>query len=150
MQARATLILMVLATSAAARTVMPPPTLRCLSTVFVGGNPAATLEYFRLEIRPNGTGLITAQYLPEQRVVAYKITKTIIKGYKVAFELVPIDRDAEPIYVRGDAVCSRLDLTVGGAPKLEWKRSIVLEPLATVMARINAVNERAAEVHQDR
>lgn len=63
----------------------------------------------------------------------------------MAFSVKPIDADAEPIYLRGEANSYRLSLQVGGMDG-NWERSLLLEHDSTVKERIRAVEDRASKI----
>jgi hypothetical protein len=121
---------------------IPPPTLSDLVGVWLGGGG---LEYFRLELRGDGTGSLAVQYLPREPAVAYAVTSTSLSGYKVAFSVVPIDTDAEPIFLRGEGTSRSLSLQVGGTDG-NWDRSLLLERAVAVKERIHAVEDRASRI----
>jgi hypothetical protein len=126
----------------AAAKKIPPPTLSDLVGVWLGGGD---LEYFRLELREDGTGSLAVQYLPREPAVAYAVTSTKLSGYKVAFSVTPIDADAESIFLRGEGTSRSLSLQVGGTNGY-WDRSLLLERDAIVKARIHAVEDRASKI----
>jgi hypothetical protein len=130
--------------SEAAVKKIPPPSLASLAGAWLGGSDGG-LEYFRLELRENGTGHLAVQYLSENPAVAYSITSTSLCGYTVAFSVKPIDADAEPIYLRGEANSYRLSLKVGGTDG-NWDRSLLLEHDSAVKERIRAVEDRASKI----
>ena len=129
-------------TSAAKR--VPPPTMSDLATIWVGGEVNGILEYFRLELNEQGQGLLTVQWLPRQPAEAYRVTATRLDKSAVTFTLEPVDTDAEPIYLRGDAISIRLNLEAGGT-KLDWSRQLRLDRYEDVIARLDAVNRRAEQ-----
>lgn len=122
---------------------LPLPTLAGLSTVWLGGAPKGILEYFRLELTPQGTGTLVVQYLPENAPVVYEIVGTRLDRYDVEFNIRPPKNPQYGIYLRGRAT-GDLNLKVGGT-SLGWKRNIFLEPESTVLARIRAVTECAKQ-----
>jgi hypothetical protein len=121
---------------------VPPVKLEQLACVWVGGELGDSLQYYRLELRTDGTGLLTVQQLPDSPTWAYRVTQTSLKQYTISFALAPVDLEAEPIFLRGTALPGRLRLEVGGTT-LDWKRKIELEPLDHLMARLKAVTDRA-------
>ena len=130
--------------SEAAAKKIPPPSLATLAGSWLGGSDGG-LEYFRLELRENGAGNLVIQYLPGNPAVAYLITSTSLSGYTVTFSVKPIDADAEPIFLRGEANSYRLSLEVGGTDG-NWDRSLLLEHDAVVKERIRAVEDRASKI----
>jgi hypothetical protein len=104
--------------------------------------PGGFHDYYRLELRADGTGLLTLLELPDHPAWAYRVTQTQLKDYAISFTLVPVDSDAEPVFLRGTAIWGRLSLEVGGM-QLDWKHRIELERYEHFMARLNAVTERA-------
>ena len=121
---------------------VPPTTLDKLASVWVGTEPGDTLEYYRLELRPDGTGLLTLQELPDRPAWAYRVTQASLKGYAISFTLAAVDTAAEPVSLRGTATSGGLSLEVSGT-NLDWKRKIELERLDHFMGRLNAVTDRA-------
>jgi hypothetical protein len=130
--------------SADASKRVPLPTMRDLATVWVGGG-RGDLEFLRLELRENGTGVLTVQYLPARPAVAYRVTATALSKYRVDFTLAPAETGAEAVYLSGEAIPGELALEFGGIT-LKWKRSIQLVPLSVLMERIRVVTERAATI----
>ena len=120
------------------------PTMADLAQVLIGSQPKGILEFFRLELDKEGVGLLTVQYLPQNPAVAYRVLKTSLSKYRVVFVLAPIDKAAEPIYLRGDAYPGTLDLEVGD-PKGSWKREVFLQTEQSVLARLKAVTDRASD-----
>ena len=119
------------------------PTMADLAQVWVGGRPTGA-EFFRLELDAQGLGLLTVQYLPGRPAVAYRVLKTSLSKYKVEFVVDPIDDEAEPIFLRGEAYPGTLYLNVGGR-KGSWKRDIILRTEKSVMAQLKAVTDRASD-----
>lgn len=118
------------------------PTLADLATVWVGGSPGYGLEYFRLELDSEGMGLLTVQWLPDKPAVAYKVIETKLSGYRVELVLEAVDRPAESLYLRGEALRSFMDLEAGSVSP-RWKRRVTMEPYAKLMGRLKAVTDRA-------
>jgi len=118
------------------------PTMQDLATVWVGGNE---LEYLRLEVSESGIGVLTIQDLPHAPAHAYRVTRAVLHEYRVNFAVEPAEPKAEPITVGGTVGAGRLELRIAGRT-LDWKRSIVLERLSDLMARLDAVTKRAQEL----
>lgn len=57
----------------------------------------------------------------------------------------PIDTDAEPIFLRGEANSYRLSLKIGGTNG-NWDHSLLLEHDSAVKERIRAVEDRASKI----
>jgi hypothetical protein len=117
-------------------------TLGDLATVWVGGD-AGGLEFFRLELAGDGTGLLTVQWLPDQPANAYKVLATRLSGYQVAFVLETVDGLEKSLYLRGTAYPSLLELEAG-AHEPNWRRKLVLQPHSKLLTRLKAVSDRAA------
>lgn len=131
-----------LATEALANKKPRQPTRSDLAAVWVGGEPEEPLEYFRLELDANGTGILTVQYLPGETAVAYRVLTTTLSGYAVGLDVQPVDRGAQPLKVRGEAIPGLLRLQVTGrAP--DWTRDIRLQRYDQLLERIRAVTEKA-------
>ncbi len=118
------------------------PTPSDLATVWVGGEPEDPLEYFRLELDTNGTGILTVQYLLGKPAVAYRVVGTSLSGYAVRLEVKAIDSDAQPLQVQGEAVPGLLRLHVTSSA-LDWKRDVQLQRYDQLLERIRVVTERA-------
>ncbi len=126
--------------------MVAPHSLQSLAGSWLGGSPKGTLEYARLDLGPNGTGTFIIQYLPQNPPVAYEVTRTELKKYKVRFETRVVAKDREyAITVRGRAIGSSLDLEIEGGGKLKWKREFFLEREAQVRTRIDVVTAMAKQ-----
>jgi hypothetical protein len=142
MMATAAALTALFAAPASAHKRPAKPTLADLATVWVGGEPGYSLEYFRLELDTRGKGLLVVQWIPDKPAVAYTVIETKLSEYRVEFILRAVDRPAESLYLRGEALRSFLDLEAGSlSPK--WKRRVTMEPYARLMERIKAVTDRA-------
>lgn len=142
------LVALAMTTGAEASKPVKVPTLKDLATVWVGGSEF-NAEYLRLDLTESGTGLLTIQYLRGNPARAYDVTGTTLQKYRVTFELRPAEPDAEPIYLRGEAIPGRLELEVGGTSG-EWKRPVVLAPLSVLMEQVEAVSKRAQGMREAR
>ena len=120
------------------------PTMADLAQVWIGSQPRDGSPFFRLELNKEGVGLLTVQYSPNHPAVAYRVLKTSLSKYKVEFVVDAIDKDAEPIFLRGEAYPGSLYLDTG-APKGTWKTDIFLQPEKEVMAQLKAVTDRASD-----
>lgn len=119
------------------------PTRDDLARVWVGGGGDESIEYFRLELDANGTGLLTIQYLPDRPALAHKVIATSLSGYSIALQLQPVD-DSQVLEVRGEAIPDLLRLEIRcRAPK--WTTRVNLEPYDELLGRIKVVTEKAAE-----
>jgi hypothetical protein len=134
---------LVVTASSHAETKMRPARLSDLSTAWLGGSPGFAHQYVRLDLVEDGTGFMVVQNMPDHDPSAYRVTFTTLAEYAVSFALQPIDPEAEPIYLRGQATARRLELEIGGAGTLKWSRKLFLEHEAAVLARIAAVQARA-------
>ena len=121
------------------------PTMADLARVWIGREPRSTLIFFRLELNTEGVGLLTVQYLPDQQAAAYRVSKTSLSKYQVAFVLSPVDEGAEPLYLRGEAIPGLLSLEVGYPKKGGLKTDILLKDEQGFMARLKAVTDRASD-----
>ena len=135
--------LILFCSSAIATTVVPPATLGDLQGAWLGGSEANS-EYFRLEIDPNGKGVLTVQSASAEHAEAYEVLATQLAKYTVKFELRPIS-GAEPMYFRGTADAAGMELEAGNVEH-RWHRKVVLEREREVLSRIEAVTKRAREV----
>lgn len=124
------------------------PTMSDLATVWVGEAAPTSLEYFRLELRPGGSGVLTVQYLSDTPAVAYRVMSTTLDSYRIDFRLDPIDLESEAIEVSGE-MGIRLRLNVR-ARNGKWRRLVTLTPAEALIKRIGAVSARAEEYFRDR
>jgi hypothetical protein len=127
-----------------------PPVLPCLAGVWVGGSGPIPLEYLRLDLNADGTGLLTVSYLPTTPARVYKVSATRLHEYTVEIMSNPVEANSEPIKLRGEGTCSQLELIMAGAGKLKWERHMWLERLERVLARIHVVNEAAEQFKQSK
>jgi hypothetical protein len=118
------------------------PTLADLANVWVGSTVDGGLEYFRLDLKPDGSGVLTVQYLPDAQARAYRVTRTTLHQYKISFDIDPLEADAEPVTIRGQAIPSRMALEVKGV-RHDWKCTVVLQRYSALMDRLRAVTQRA-------
>ena len=123
------------------------PTMECLAGVWIGGSPVQ-LEFMRINLDSSGKGLLTLQYIPGQAAEAYSLTIESLDGYEIRFNVIPIDEDAEPIYLKGKAFCGDLHLEFGRAGEQGWSRSIILDRYSQFLERLEAVEKRAREYEQ--
>jgi len=109
---RLTLLVAMLMTAGAAGATkyVREPTMEDLAQVWIGTVPKGILEFFRLELDDKGVGLLTVQYLPQEPARAYRVRRTTLAKYEVRFVLEPLGADAEPVYLRGQAIPGSLDL----------------------------------------
>jgi hypothetical protein len=117
------------------------PSREDLATVWVGGDPES-LEYLRLELDAKGRGLLTIQYVPDARAVAYEVIATSLDRYDIVLELKPVDDTRHLIEVAGKAIPGLLRLEVKGRDP-NWSRRTMLQPYEDLLERISAVTERA-------
>src|SRR5262249_16953778 len=109
-------------------------------TVWVGGETLE--EYFRLQINPDGAGLLTAQWLVGKAARAYTVTGTTLSNRRITFHLESADDRSESLYLGGMAWRGLLQLQVGSnSPKFE--QDITLQPQAQLIERLKAVTQRA-------
>jgi len=143
---RLTLLVAMLMTAGAAGATkyVREPTMEDLAQVWIGTVPKGILEFFRLELDDKGVGLLTVQYLPQEPARAYRVRRTTLAKYEVRFVLEPLGADAEPVYLRGQAIPGSLDLEIGGTNG-NWKRPVFLEVEGTYLARLKAVTDAAAK-----
>ena len=135
------LVLLFAASAAAANKPCIAANMEDLSTVWVGETVG---EYFRLQINPDGTGLLTVQWAIGKGAKAYAVTETTLADRRVGFRLEPLDERAESLYLRGSACRGLLDLQVGSnSPK--WKLDVTFQAQARLMDRLQAVTRRAEE-----
>lgn len=118
------------------------PTLSDIATVWVGGEPEDPLEYFRLELDANGTGILTVQYLPGKPAVAYRVVETSLSGYAIRLDIKAVDSNAQPLQAQGAAMPGILRLHVT-SNALDWKRDVQLQRYDQLLERIRVVTERA-------
>ena len=117
-----------------------------LSTVWVGETVG---EYFRLELGPDGTGLLTAQWAIGKPARAYRVVGTTLSDRRVEFRLDSLDDRGESLYLRGNACRGLLELQMGShSPK--WRLDVAFQPYATLLRRLEAVNQRAEQYAAER
>ena len=142
------LTLGLLVSSADAKPRARKATMADLATGWLGGQPKG-IEYARVDLAEDGTGLLVVQYLPQNAPVAYEITGTTLSAGRVEFDVRTLDRPDEPVYLRGRATPVALDLEIGALDR-KWKRKLSMEREDTVRGRIDAVSARAKELRKTR
>jgi hypothetical protein len=137
-------ILVVSATIAVATSLVPLPTMKDLAQVWMGGD-RSHIWYSRLELNESGGGTLIIQYLPMYPPQAYRVTRTRLAQYDLELKVVPIDADAEPVYVRGKAYPGRLELKIGGRSG-KWESQVTFDTSVRIMTQIEALNRRASDL----
>jgi len=110
-----------------------PPKAENLIGVWVGCDESP-LYFSRLDLRPDATGYDArvspaGSSLHEYGAHAYRVTHWAVDEWKFTVSLSPATTNDEPIYLRGRAGYTSLDLEVGGTNG-QWKRNMVLYPEA--------------------
>ena len=123
----------------------PIPTLADIATVWIGEGPDTGPEYYRLEIEPDGRGILTIQYIPHRPAIAYRVNATRLQRYAISLDLTPVDLPEETVYASGTAIRGELRLRVG-SERPKWNRKVRLTPYREVLERIDTVTQRAREV----
>jgi hypothetical protein len=121
------------------------PRLQDLATVWVGDGGVTSLEYYRLDLDTDGTGMLTVQYLPDVPARAYRVSRTNLSEYRVSFDVTPIDRSSDPLRLQGAATRVSLDLQVT-IPGRDRTRRVGLQPYSKLLRRIEAVTSLAKEL----
>jgi hypothetical protein len=127
---------------------VPPISMEGLATGWVGGSPGG-LEYCRLEMKSDGSGVLAVQYVRGTPAVGYRVVRTVLNGYSVHFQVEPAEAGAEPIFLGGRGYLHRLELRLGGTSR-GWKRDLVLQRLGDVSSRLEAVGIRIRELEAAR
>ena len=139
------LAILLMASPASATKPVPPPTMNDLAHVWIGTSIRGILDFFRLEVSDKGVGTLTIQYLPDEPAVAYQVTKTTLTGFTVVFSVKPIDKEAEPLLLRGHASATGLDLEAS-EPVGGWRLAVFLQREENILGRLKAVTDRAARL----
>jgi hypothetical protein len=82
------------------------------------------LLFCRIELDPDGEGYCSTAYVDNQARL-YSVRKWSLDGFQINIELQPVDKEAEPIYLKGLAGRPELMLEVGGVGA-KWKRKLSL------------------------
>jgi hypothetical protein len=144
---RGALLVFGLAGWAHAITVPPDPTLPGLAGVWAG-SALDGWEFYRLELKESGSGVLTVQELPGAPIKAYWVRNTTLDQDEATFVVQSADGEAEPISVRSDGILPwRLTLRIT-ATSGEWKRQAMLFRLNVLMERIDSLNKRAEELRR--
>jgi hypothetical protein len=84
-------------------------------------------EYFRIELKEDGTGLCGFYDLSQVSPKLHEITKWTLKGYDIEMALKPIDADAWQMTMKGIATPTRLNLKLGDGRKNGWRSEATFE-----------------------
>ena len=82
------------------------------------------LFFCRLELSAKDTGLFATTFVNNPARL-YAVSAWKLDGFKLEISLDPIDKEAEPIFLKGDVEHPQLTLEFGGKNG-EWKRKLVL------------------------
>ena len=96
------------------------------------GYTSDELAFYRLELNKDGTGWCASVHLPNTCLYKYgthqyRIQKWELDQRRISFVLTPDTTSSEPIYIKGVASSSLLQLEVGGA-SIKWSRDLVMRP----------------------
>ena len=102
----------------------PPSASDVLGTWF--GYSTDQLEFLRLELRSNGTGLLGVSYLPDSSPALYTVDTWRLKDWCLELVVSPTTTNSEPIAVRQVRYdVQSLGFEFGGI-NLNWKRAATL------------------------
>lgn len=101
------------------------------------------LEFARLELDENGTGLLAISFLPDSPPEAYRITWSQ-RGFGLEVELKPVDTDAEQFSIQNLSLgVSSLELELVGSA---WTRKLTLFNEASVQERADRLRDRLKQL----
>jgi hypothetical protein len=124
---------------------IPPPTLKDLRGVWIGGTVGNELEFVRLQLDATGKGILAVSYLPDSPVRAYFVTSVDLEKLEMKCHLSPADSSSEPIFLQGRFYYSHMDLELGGVT-VKWKRQLYLRNEETFMKRLKQLGDRVREI----
>ena len=108
-----------------------PPTVYQVAGVWCGYT-GDELDFYRLELKKDGTGWCASIYLPDTSLYSsgvhqYRIQKWELDKRMISFVLTPLTANSEPIFLKGRASSHLLHLEVGGT-SLKWSRDLIMRP----------------------
>ena len=116
---------------------MRPPDSSDLAGSWVGYEESG-LDFYRLDLRPDGTGFLAVTYMAHPPEV-HRVARDELQKFKVRFTLTPLSEVSEPLTLKGDFYYSAFELTVSGAHKLKWSRKLHLVSLGELERRLHIV-----------
>lgn len=132
-------------TAAAQAKRCPYPTLQSMAKPWVGGTLG---EYYFLDLKDDGTGVLAVQWTPDKPAKAYRIARTRLTERRADFTLQALDESSESLYMRGDVCPGSIEIRIGSrAPK--WQSEATLRPHDVEVARLKAVMARANAVRRN-
>ena len=114
---------------------VPPPSREQMAGAWIGFDEDR-LNFYRLEFDLGKTGFCSIVFVNEGPDL-YRIARWELESRNLILDLVPIDKEAEPISVKGFAESDQLTLEVSSL-KNNWKRKLILFN----ETQINAKNDR--------
>lgn len=102
---------------------MRPPTKVSLVGNWIGYDQDR-LFFCRLELEEKGKGFFAKAYV-DHPAVLYTVESWSLDAFELKISLLPVDRDAYPIYLKGSAGFSQLTLEMGEANS-RWRRELTL------------------------
>lgn len=117
------LFCMIVWQTASASKKVPPPEQKDIIGVWIGFDNDR-LQFCRLELNSAGKGFCSTAFV-ENPARLYAITNWFIFDFNISIDLIPIDDEAEPIYMKGLAGQDLLVLEIGGKGQ-KWKRELRL------------------------
>jgi hypothetical protein len=124
---RATLVLLALllapARSSHPENEVPHPEPGEIAGVWVGFDQDF-LHFYRVELDKQGKGVCVSSFVDKPPLL-YDVRKWTLDGFNISFDLEPIDNEAEPIALKGQAGRNVMLLEVG-SEVTKWKRKLSL------------------------
>jgi hypothetical protein len=122
-----------------ARTYARPPAREAFLGAWQGYSESH-LEFARLELDEDGTGLLAVSYLPQSPPVAYRVTNWVQRGFILDMSATSADMDAEAVTfrdVRYGIESISLELRGKG-----WNRKMVLLSETRFQKRLTDASDR--------
>ena len=102
---------------------LPPPDVRAVAGIWIGIDED-NLKFYRLELEPGGKGYCSSCFV-DNPAKLYSIGRWSMERFAIKIDLVPIDKEAESIFMRGEASTSTMALQVGGT-LIQWKKKLTM------------------------
>lgn len=133
-------IVVFLAYAAAQSRVRPPNPTSVIGNWI--GYDQDRLVFARLELKPDGKGWFCTTFVTNEARL-YEVRKWIVRDFDLQIELVPRDKEAEPVYLKGVVEHPQLSLEIGGVD-VKWRRSLTLFSEEDFLVKNQRVKERVA------
>jgi hypothetical protein len=139
-------VIAVVALTVYARSMAPHPTREQVADTWIGFTQD-DLKLFRLSLDADGGGICGYTFVREPAKL-YLVDGWTLSGYAIEINLIPVDQDAESIWMKGTTTGHRLNLEIGGN-NLRWNRKLTMYRESEVTERREKIRHRMESYSAD-